>query len=342
MALITLGFSMGLALVFGFTVHRANVCMVRAVAEVLSTRQVYMMVMMLKIVLWVMLFSTTFMMLLPQLISPVQLRPVTLAAVTGGFLFGAGAAINGGCSFSTLWQLANGNIWMLVTLIGFGTGIAGMSYLLPITDPYSVSDPLIMSAAPPKVLSALLFLSWMALCWEMARLWRSRPAGRRWRELLFSKHYRLSTASIILGFSGGILYTLHDSWSYTYALKHAIQSLLSSRVLSMGTALLLFLSLFAGMLLSARQRGPIHLQIKNHGYRVRYFLGGLLMGIGTVLIPGGNDRLLMRDLPSLSFHAVPVVIMSIAGAGCMLLLIQYISGRKIRVDCSNDICRAGE
>ena len=46
--------SIPLAVLLGFAVHRAGLCTVRTVAEIFSTRKAYMMVTMLKTVLWVM------------------------------------------------------------------------------------------------------------------------------------------------------------------------------------------------------------------------------------------------------------------------------------------------
>jgi hypothetical protein len=43
-------------------------------------------------------------------------------ALLGGALYGAGAAINGGCAFSTLNQLADGHLRMLLTFVGLAVG----------------------------------------------------------------------------------------------------------------------------------------------------------------------------------------------------------------------------
>jgi hypothetical protein len=67
-----------------------------------------MMLTMLKAVLWVMAFAVLILFFLPELAAPNRSYIVTFAAITGGFLFGVGAATNGGCAFSTLgiWQMA--------------------------------------------------------------------------------------------------------------------------------------------------------------------------------------------------------------------------------------------
>jgi len=73
-----------------------------------------MMVTMLKTVLWVMAVSVPIFLFLPDTTTPNRSYALTAAAIIGGFLFGVGAAINGGCAFSTLGHLANGNLWIMI------------------------------------------------------------------------------------------------------------------------------------------------------------------------------------------------------------------------------------
>jgi hypothetical protein len=194
--------SLLLAALMGFAVHRASLCMVRTVAEILSTRRAYMMVTMLKAVLWVMAFAVPILLFLEESAAPNRSYAVTFAAIAGGFMFGVGAATNGGCAFSTLGHLANGNLWMLTTLFGFCIGVAGLSIMVPMTEHGQALTPLI-SKAPKLLILVSLALLWLFLCWELFRLWRSRAKGSGWIQLFLSRRYRLSTAAVLMGFSGG-------------------------------------------------------------------------------------------------------------------------------------------
>jgi uncharacterized membrane protein YedE/YeeE len=298
----------------GFAVHRASLCMVRTVAEILSTRRAYMMSTMLKAVLWVMAFAVPILFFLPELAAPNRRYTVTFAAITGGFLFGVGAATNGGCAFSTLGHLANGNLWMLTTLFGFCIGVAGLSIMFPMTEQVQVLVPLLVKA-PRSLILLVLALLWLFLCLELFRLWRSRPKGNSWIQLFISRHYRLSTAAVLLGFSGGVLYALHDAWTYTNALKRQVQSLWLPIEQALTVNLLLFLALFGGMLLSAWQRGGLRLRWHRIRAWPRHFIGGAFMGAGSVLIPGGNDTLILKSLPGLSPHAIPASAAMFCGIG---------------------------
>jgi uncharacterized membrane protein YedE/YeeE len=330
--------SLLLAAVLGFAVHRAGLCTVRTVAEIYSTRRAYMLAAILKAVLWVIAVSVPILLFLPAIAAPNQGYAISAAAIAGGFLFGVGAAINGGCAFSTLAHLANGNLWMLTTLFGFGLGVTGLSITAPLIGPSQASTTLLFRA-PESITIALSGLLWLGACWEIFRLWKSREKGRSWSQLLFSRNYRLSTAALLIGFNGGVLYALHDSWTYTYMLKSQIQSLWHPSRQFVLINLLLFLALFCGMLLSAWQRGNLKLRWKQAQAWPRHLIGGTLMGVGAVLIPGGNDTLMLKSLPGFSPHAIPALVALLSGIAVTLLFMRLFTGKTLKVVCSGDICR---
>jgi hypothetical protein len=321
--------SLLLAALMGFAVHRASLCTVKTVAEILSSHRAYMLATLLKAVLWVVAASVPILVFLPDTVAPNPSYAITVTAIGGGFLFGVGAAVNGGCAFSTLGQLANGNLWMLTTLLGFCIGVAGFSFMVPMIEPSSALTLLLFKAPKPLIIIALVFL-WLFVCWEIFRLWRSRERGKSWRQLLFARSYRLSTAALLLGFSGGVLYTLHDGWTYTSVLKQQVQSLW--QLLEQPVAI-------GGMFLSAWQRGSLRLRWRRVQTWPRHLIGGTLMGAGATLIPGGNDTLILDSLPGLSPHAIPAFVALLFGIGVTLFLMRILTGKTLKVVCSNDICR---
>ena len=330
--------SLLLAALMGFAVHRASLCTVKTVGEILSSRKAYMMATLLKAVLWVAAVSVPILLCLPDWAAPHRSYAVTLAAIGGGFLFGVGAVINGGCAFSTLGQLANGNLWMLTTLLGFCMGVAGLSIVAPIPEPSQNLTPLLLKAPKPLIFAGLALL-WLLACWEIIRVWRSRDKGKSWRQLFLSRHYRLSTAALLLGSCGGVLYVLHDAWTYTNVLKQEVQSLLLLNEQPATINLLFFLALLGGMILSAWQRGSLRLRWRRIQAWPRHLMGGILMGAGAVLIPGGNDTLILKSLPGLSPHAIPAFAALLFGICATLLLMRLFTGQILPVDCSNDICQ---
>jgi len=331
--------SLLLAALLGFTIHRTSLCTVRTMAEIFSSRKAYMLVAMLKAVLWVMAVSMPILIFLPETATPNWSHAVTAAAIIGGFIFGVGAAVNGGCAFSTLGHLASGNLWMLTTLFGFCFGVACLSVMIPMIEPCQTMPPLLFMVPKTVVFSALVLL-WLFLIWEIFRLWKSRAKETRWNQLLLSRYYRLSTGALVMGFSGGALYALHGSWTYTNALKRQVQSLMQSIEQPVTIHLILFIALFSGMLLSAWQRGKIRFRWRRIKAWPRHLIGGSLMGAGAVMIPGGNDTLILKSLPGLSPHALPVFVSLLFGVGVTLLFMQFLTGKTLKVACTNDICQA--
>ena len=330
--------SVPLAVLLGFAVHRAGLCTVRTVAEILSTSKAYMMAAMLKMVVWVMAVSVPIFLFLPDTAALNQSYAITAAAIIGGFLFGVGAAVNGGCAFSTLGHLANGNLWMVITLFGLCIGVGCLSSMAPLIEPNRALTPLLFTAPRPLILGILTIL-WLLLGWEIFRLWPPRANGSSWCQLLLPKYYRLSTAAVLLGISGGVLYALHGSWTYTNALKRQVQSLWMPIEQPVIINLVLFLALFGGMLLSAWQGGIFKPRWRRLKAWPRHLIGGALMGAGAVLIPGGNDTLMLKSLPGLSPHGIPAFLALLLGIGATLLFMRLLTGKDLKVVCTNDICR---
>jgi uncharacterized membrane protein YedE/YeeE len=128
-----------------------------------------------KTVIWVFIVSIPVFLLFPAHASRVDGWAVSRMAMLGGFLFGVGAALNGGCAFSTIGRLCEGKMRMLLTLVGFLGGV-GQSLILMADGQMSAAaraSPLINLTGMP-IVGVLAICSGWAL-WELFRLWRTRP-----------------------------------------------------------------------------------------------------------------------------------------------------------------------
>ena len=326
-----------LAALLGFTIHRASLCSVRAVAEILSRHEAHMAFAMMKTVLWACAVAIPIVLLLPGIGAPFRGYPVSVGAVGGGFVFGIGAAVNDGCALSTLWYLASGKFYFLITVGGYCLGVAALSYVTPLIDPVQTLTPFFIKTPMPLVWF-LLSILWLYLSWEFFRLWRTRVKGHRWQSLFLAKQYRLSTAAIIIGVSGGVLYVSHEVWTYTNLIKQTILSLQSSIDPPSLIEVIPICFLFCGMLISARQSGKWRLRWRSNHSWLRHAAGGILMGTGAVMIPGGNDALLLKGLPGLSPHAAPAMIALFFGIGTGLAFLRRFTGNPLIVVCKEDRC----
>jgi len=309
----------------GYAAHRASLCNVRAVADILQRRDPTMLLGLLQAVLW-MAALTGMLVLAGGLVpAPAQVRMPLGWALAGGLLFGAGAALNGGCSLSTLHRLADGNLGMLATLGGFGAGVLAWVVVMEQGHPAQltpvVSVWLRWPALAPWLLAALLL--WVAL--RVRAFWRlARAAGPgALRAHVLAPSYPPWIAAALLGLSGGLLYATQGAWSYTSFLRSELVHGLGRAMAPRAWHAVLVAGLLAGMSISALQRrslvwrGPGRLA----GW-LRHAAGGFLMGAGAALIPGGNDTLLLSGLPSLSATALGTYLFLLAGIAATLRLLR--------------------
>lgn len=331
-------FSLGLAAILGFATHRASICTVRAIAEVLSSGRAYCLVSFAKTVLWVLAVVFLALTFDPALSASISGYSLSYASLFGGLLFGMGAALNGGCSFSTLARLADGQLRMLGTLSGFALGtllifeITGVGLL-----PQPMTSPAWVTALTPFAGAfAIVLCAWAAS--ELRRLWRTRPPDTQTRHLALIRQYRLSTAAALIGSANGLLYLFQGSWTYTGALRQGVEGLVLGGGTPIQSRLSLLVAVFLGMMLSTLQRGSFRLERRMRPSWAMNFVGGTLMGAGVVLVPGGNDALVLYGIPTFSSHAVPAYVAILLGIAIVMLVMRHWLGMKFHVTCQDDLC----
>jgi hypothetical protein len=313
------------AWLIGFAAHRASLCNVRAVDEILAAGNPHMLVELLQAVLW--MASLTGVLVLVFGLSPLAAPARTPLgwAAAGGALFGLGAGINGGCSLSTLHRLADGDLGMLLTLGGFvlgiGAWVAGMEAVWPASFAMVQSPWLRWPQWAPWMLAALLL--WSAL--QLRRFWRrwrqDEAAGLRAR--LLARSYHVSTSAALIGLSGGLLYATVGAWSYTNFLRAQVAHRLGTMMAPMAWHAILVAAVLAGMLMSALQRRSFAWRApEGLSAAVRRAAGGFCMGVGAALIPGGNDTLLLGGLPNLTSAALAAYASMLVGIGASLRLLR--------------------
>lgn len=313
--------------VLGASAHRAGLCTVKAVAEVMTSGSGHVLWSFLKAALW-----TAGILSLARLAAytpDLAARPLTPVAVLGGVVFGLGAAMNGACSFSTLARLAEGHTIMLFTLAGWTLGITGAASLLP-----DLHAPPVPTQFPGWL--AVPLVAWML--WEGFRvIRRARAEGGPFLDA----HWPLSFSVLLLGLANAALLLLERPWSFTAtALCSAGAAPLAACKQPAGLWLV-SLAALAAMGLSAWYRRSFRLRRVRPLPALRHLAAGTAMGVGSTLIPGGNDGLILFGIPSLSPHALPAWAGIVAGIWLALTAMRFL-GRPIpRIVCEGDICRSG-
>ena len=248
-------FAVLLAMVLGFAAHRASICMVRTIAEIMSARTGYMLASVGKSVLWVWALTIPIFWLMPALGMGVNGWSLTGYAMLGGLVFGLGAAINGGCAFSTMARLVDGDGRMQATVSGFAIGVfcfvalVGRQWL----SPPSPAPALIGTLLGWTMVSAFAVLAWGV--YESARLWLTRDTGARFIDRMLAPRYRLSTAALLIGFSGALLFLTFGPFGHSATFGLIIEGAFGTRDWPPTVRWIVLIAVLIGMLASTVQRG---------------------------------------------------------------------------------------
>ena len=294
------------ALLMGFLVPRSTTCAVAAVLEVLDRGRAWrfggfaLASLSAMVILWPLSWFTA----LPIHFAP-SITPSALIIV-GGLLFGTGAALNGACVFGTLTKIVSGDTSYLFVLPGLWLGalvlgLTGLSVLPQIFATTTLAFP-----------STLFLVQWggalgllAVALWLFIRKGKANKAG--------------SMAAI--GVIGGLLYTIHPAWNYSVAIHDFAQAIVSAPQ-HMADGLLPWLvgAACLGGVTSTLAAGTFKLKLPSLRGSAGAMLGGFLMAFGLVMIPGGNDGLILFLLPSLSGSgALAYVAMNVGILGTLLL-----------------------
>jgi hypothetical protein len=82
--------------------------------------------------------------------------------------------------------------------------------------------------------------------------------------------------------------------------------------------------MFLGILVSAKASQIFALSFE---VKIVNLMGGFLMGLGAVFVPGGNDVILLNSIPTLSLQAVPSYISMLLGMAIIIMLKRWHENR---------------
>jgi len=315
-------------LILGASAHRAGLCTVKAVSEVLTTRRGWFLLSFAKAALWTMAILSVAGVF--GFAPALRQWPLSGQALLGGVLFGLGAGANGSCSFSTLTRLADGHLAMLFTLLGWPAGMILAYHVFP--DFHQM--PLAASPVPGWLIAVLV--PWMI--WE---LWRIvRRFGHEGWAMLRAAHWPLSFSVAVIGGANAALLLLSGGWSFTSVLLCAtgvVPLAGCQNPLSLGA---ISAAAMAGMVGSAVLRRSFRVRRIKPGAALRHGVSGVIMGAGAALIPGGNDGLILFGIPALSPQALLAWPGICLGIAVSLIILRAFGRPLMAIHCQNDICRA--
>jgi toxin CptA len=306
--------------VMGFAIQRGATCTVAAVEEVLNKRRANRLLAMLEASLWV-----AGGLALAQLARLAGSMPagyaVSVWTVTGGVLLGLGAWVNKACVFGAVARLGSGEWAYAATPVGFFVGCLSVMPLFsrPVASPLAEGSPLFQVST----LFAAIFLVFM--------LWRLRPGlvalrGPGRAGWLGQKVWAPHAATVVIGVSFVVTLLLAGRWAYTDVLADLARAMDVGSV-SLLLPVVLLTALYAGALTGGLTAGRWQSAPVSAVQVFRCFAGGVVMGWGSLLIPGSNDGLILIGIPLLRPYAW-LAFASMFGAIAAAMLMQGFLGRR--------------
>jgi hypothetical protein len=293
--------SFALVFLIGFAAHRASLCTVRAVMQWVEQRKAGLFISFFKASAWATLLTGIFVWAGLPIQGAPMLNISRAFSVAGGLLFGVGAAINGGCSLSTLQRLADGDLRFVVTLVFVvlgGLAVSGLQSMGVV--PLPKVEPLLWPTVPGAIRNPFILVLSVWAVWQLAVLWRCRDPDQRLGQWLLAPRYRLTLAAMVLGGCSGLLFLLEGAWTYTNYLRELGSTWVAGAGAPGFHRAGLVLVLFLGMVTSAVQRRSFQWRGGPGIIGWRNALGGGLMGVAGAVIPGGNDTVLLVLVPNLA------------------------------------------
>ncbi len=306
-----------LAALMGFAIQRGATCMVAAVDEAVSKRRFTRLGAMLAASLWVLagLLAAQAQGALPRMPGGYAVSAWT---IVGGALLGLGAFVGRACVFGAIARFGNGEWSYVLVPVGFFAGCASVGALFMPMVPRALADgsAVLGAGARIAVVLALAAAAWLFV--EQRGQRREEGTAAPAPDLtcaLARRAWSPGAATAVIGITFFFMMLLAGPWAYTEALADVARGR-PHDLLPRG---LLMFALFAGALaggLTARRFGSTPVT----GARLaRCFASGVLMGWGSLLIPGGNDGLILVGMPLLFPYAwIAMASMALAIAAAMI------------------------
>jgi toxin CptA len=292
---LAFGLALALAALMGFAIQRGATCTVAAVDEVLRKRTARRLVALVEAAVWVaggLLLARAFD-ALPRMPPGFALGAGT---VVGGVLLGLGAFVNGACVFGAIARLGSGEWAFALTPVGYFAGCASSYLLLAHAGATRLERASAVLAAPAWLgWLFVAFVGWRLLRPLIAMAGAREPLVARLRRGLGERIWAPHAATTVIGVAFFFMMLLVGAWAYTELLADLARGM----PINVAGRALLLLALLGGAAWGGWTAGRWRATRITGMQLVRCFAGGVLMGWGTLLIPGSNDGLILVGMPLL-------------------------------------------
>jgi hypothetical protein len=236
--------------------------------------------------------------------------------VVGAALLGLGAFVNRACVFGAIARLGSGEWAYVATPLGFYIGCLSVALFSPPSQHALETGSIVLAAPGWAVWFVAAFVAWR-IAGPLVEA-RRRPL----RELVATRLWEPHAATAVIGVTFLAMLLLVGAWAYTDVLAELARGMMQSLL----ARALLLLCLLLGAVLGGWTAGRwLHTPIRTMAL-LRCMAGGVLMGWGSLLIPGGNDGLILVGMPLLWPYAWVAFATMCASIGAA----QWLQGKLLR------------
>lgn len=229
-----------------------------------------------------------------------------VAVIIGGFLFGVGIVLAGGCASGTWYRSGEGLVGSWIALLTYGLSAAAMKagalkgingglreYTVPLT---TIQQSLGVStwalALPLAVLTAFLVAKVVRAEAGQPKIAQFAAKKSGLAHLLAEKPWHVYTTGAIVGVLGVIAWPLsaatgrNDGLGITTPSSDLVRFVTTGDATRINWGALLVLGILIGSYLAAKVSGEFRVRVPSGTQAVRSVAGGVLMGIGAAWAGG--------------------------------------------------------
>ena len=228
------------------------------------------------------------------------------AVVIGGFLFGVGIVLAGGCASGTWYRSGEGLVGSWIALLTYGLSAAAMKagalqginsalreYTVPLT---TIQQSLGVStwalALPLALLTAFLVAKFVRVEAAQPKIAQLAAKKTGLAHLLAEKPWHVYTTGAIVGVLGVIAWPLsaatgrNDGLGITTPSSDLVRFVTTGDATRINWGALLVLGILIGSYLAAKLSGEFRVRVPSGTQSVRSVAGGVLMGVGAAWAGG--------------------------------------------------------
>ena len=272
------------AFVLGFALSRASTCTVAATTRLVTKGKSDWLIGIIVAVSWSALTLLLLNLIAPDRTAAPDSFAVNVTLVAASAVMGLGAWLNGGCFIGSVGKISSGNLSFLFTF--FGLAFARLiSRWPPLVQAIDLRPIPRISTESGTVYWIIIAAFALLVAWSLWRMYRRRQQAM----------FALSA----MGIAAGLLFASRPDWSYEALIGRLVNGQGVSDDYLVETTVT---ALFAGAIISAALNRKFNLTYSDAGTTFLCFVGGTLMGLSAIYVPGGNDTLLLWAIPGLAFH----------------------------------------